>query len=331
MSVRDLGEFPLISRITAGLRLGQGVWVGPGDDAAMVSVPQNSRMLLTCDVMVEGVHFLSTADPTDVGFKLMTANISDIAAMGGEPLYALVALVLPADTEVRWVDLLYNGIRICAEKHGVSVVGGDVSSGSSITLSVALVGCVDPDRFLLRSGARPGDVVMVTGALGAAQVGLELHTGSLSAYGILAEQALSRHLRPSPRVDEGKALAALGCRAANDISDGLASEAWEIAEASKVALYIEAERVPIHPSVSLCAHDSRTALDYALTSGEEYELLFTIPESAVEANPDSLAGCYRIGTVREGRGAYLQRGGTVEPLGRGHTHFDSGGGSPGKE
>lgn len=331
MYIRDLGEFPLIARLTAGRGHSSAVLVGPGDDAAVVTSPEARGTLLTCDAMVEGVHFLRVADPFDVGYKLMTANISDIAAMGGTPLYALITLVLPPDTKVQWVDLLYEGISTCADEHGVSVVGGDVSSGSSIVLNAALMGSIDPDRSLLRSAARPGDLVMVTGPLGAARVGLEIHTGALDASGILAEQALRRHHRPVPKVAEGKALAAIGCRAANDISDGLASEVWEIAQASGVAIIVDAALVPVHPAVSLAASDPCGQLEYALYSGEEYELVFTVDQSIFKRCGPSLEGFICIGTVREGQGAHLLRNGVSRPLGRGHVHFYSGDKTPDKE
>jgi thiamine-monophosphate kinase len=331
MSIKDLGEFPLIALLTAELEKGPGVLLGPGDDAAMVQSPASGATLLTCDVSVEGVHFLPSADPFDIGYKLMTANISDIAAMGGTPLYALITLVLPAATKVSWVDLLYNGIRSCAREYGVSVVGGDVSGGSSIVVSATLMGSVDPNRALMRSAAKPGDVVMVSGKLGAAQVGLEIHSGKVSASGPLAQAALCRHLRPVPRLDLAQSLADAGCRSANDISDGLASEAWEIAEASGVAICIDASLMPVHPSVSLVAGNSESALAYALYSGEEYELVFTIPPSVLEACGDVLEGCVRIGTVLAGRGAYLLSDGVTRPLGRGHVHFADGDATPDKE
>lgn len=321
MSVRDLGEFQLIERITKHLKSSKSVLQGVGDDAALVATPALKGLLLTCDAMVENVHFLKVADPKDIGYKLMASNISDIAAMGGIPGYALVTVVLPPSTELNWVDSLYHGLSECADEYGVSIVGGDTSSGAEIVLTVALVGMVEPERALLRSGARVGDIIMLTGPLGASQVGLCIHTGRLSLTGELADQALQQHFRPKPRVAEGRLIAALGGHAANDISDGLASELWEIAESSGVSMCIERHLLPIHPAAQTVAIDSDDAVRYALTSGEEYELVFTLAKEVAQANKAALESFHVIGEVLEGRGAYICEGEEKIALGRGHVHF----------
>lgn len=322
MELKDLGEFGLIRRLLAGQTRAAGVIVPPGDDAAVLEVTAGQRVVLTCDCMVEDVHFLAKAQGYDVGYKLLASNISDIAAMGGVPRYAVVTLVAHVATSVAWLDDLYAGLRACALEYGVAIVGGDTSRGEKIMLSVALLGEVTPGRELLRSSAQPGDLVCVTGPLGGSAAGLEIVLGHAHPPEHFAREALACHYRPRPQVAAGLLMASLGARCANDISDGLASEAHEVALASAVAIEIDSEKVPQTEATLFIARAvGKDPLDFAFYGGEDYELLFTVPEQAWPAVQAALPAACAVGLVRAGHGVFVRRGESLLPLARGYTHF----------
>lgn len=322
MRVKDIGEFGLIDRLMTGQALSPGVVVPAGDDAAVVEITPGCRVLYTCDCMVESVHFLPTAKGRDVGYKLMASNISDIAAMGGIPRYAVVNLVTPAETEVAWLEAVYEGMRECSQQYSVAIVGGDTSRGPAVTISVSLIGEVEPNRELLRSGAQVGDLVCVTGALGGSAAGLQVVLGRVSSKHPAADFVLSKHYRPQPRVREGLALAALNCRCANDISDGLASEAREIATSSGVGVELIAEDIPIREEVrAIAAECGIDPLEWALCGGEDYELVFTVPPESIVAVQEALPCVKVVGAVTQGCGVHLRRGELLQPVARAYTHF----------
>ncbi|MBS3873028.1 MAG: thiamine-phosphate kinase [Firmicutes bacterium] len=322
MELKDLGEFGLIKRLLANQPTAVGVIVPPGDDAAVLEITPGQRVVLTCDCMVEDVHFLAKASGYDVGYKLLASNISDIAAMGGVPRYAVVTLVAHVATAVAWLDDLYAGLRACALEYGVAVVGGDTSRGDKVMLSVALLGEVAPFRELLRSSAKPGDLVCVTGPLGGSAAGLEVVLGKASPPERLAEEALARHYRPRPQVAAGLLIASLGGRCANDISDGLASEAHEVAAASAVEIEIDSAKVPqTEATVYIANAVGKDPLDFAFYGGEDYELLFTVPEHTWLEVQAALPTARVVGLVRAGQGVFVRRGENIRPLARGYTHF----------
>jgi thiamine-monophosphate kinase len=286
MKLSDLGEFGLIARLRARWpQSPAGVVVGPGDDAAAVQPDQGRLLLFTVDAMVEDVHFRRRwMPPRDLGWKAMAQSISDIAAMGGQPTRALVCLSLPGDLDAGFVDALYDGLDAAAAEYGASVIGGDVvGSTGGVMVSVSLLGEVEEGMLLRRSGARPGEVLMVTGALGDAAAGLRLlEAGESPAAG--EESAVTRHLRPAPRVDEARILARSGqVAAAIDLSDGLAGDAAHIAEESGVGVRLHGEQVPV--GAGCCRIAERLGLDpldLALRGGEDYELLVAARPEAAE-------------------------------------------------
>jgi thiamine-monophosphate kinase len=302
-SVRDLGEVRLIARVSRRLPQDRSVETGIGDDAAVVRFPARAglRLLLASDMIVDGVHFSRRRDAArDIGWKALAVNVSDMAAMGGTPRWALVSLGLPPRTPVRFVDGLYAGLASCAKRFRVSVVGGDTVRASRITVDVAIAGTAAPGAALLRSGARVGDQLFVTGRLG----------GSLTS---------GRHARFMPRVAEARALARrVRVHAMMDLSDGLAQDAWQMSRASRVVLRIEAARVPVAGAARGLAH--------ALSDGEDFELLFAVGRRDARRVPRRLGRVpvTRIGSVvRRGVGAELQGAdGRVRPLaGAGFRHF----------
>lgn len=257
-TLRQLGELRLIERLQRLLPRGRGVLVGIGDDCAVVRTgKRGASLLLKCDAVVEGVHFDKNATPYQIGWKAMARPLSDIAAMAGRPRWALVTAGLRDDLPVKFVEEIYRGMRTIAAKFGASIVGGEtVRANGPFWLSVALVGEVDARGLKLRSGARAGNAIFVTGALG----------GSI----------VRKHLTFMPRIAEAQWLAQHATvHAMIDISDGLARDLGHICRASRVGARLLASAIPI----ALAAAGS---LSRTLRDGEDYELLFTVPARAAE-------------------------------------------------
>lgn len=280
MKIKQVGEFGLIDLIKEDTLLrSDNVVVGIGDDAAVLKPAAEKLQLLTTDMLVEDVHFqLTTISAWQLGYKAMAVNFSDIAAMGGEPRHAVVSLAVNKDIDTEVIVDIYAGMKSICRKYGVNIVGGDtVSSPSGMVINVAVVGEVTPEHLLLRSGAKVGDLVLVTGTLGNSSAGLDLlHRENWQEHHF-ANKLVKAHLEPVPQVQAALSIAVSGASSMDDISDGLASEANEIAKASKVGMKIYAEKIPLLPELrQAAAFMGKKALDYALYGGEDYELLFTI-------------------------------------------------------
>lgn len=289
LKVSDLGEFGLIRRIAASLPLPPGdVLVGIGDDVAVLQTSGEEVLLATCDAQVENVHFIrDRITPYQLGRKTIAINVSDIAAMGGKPAWALVSLALPPDLDVSFVDGLYAGMRDQIGLAGGAVVGGNLSrTRSELVIDLCLLGRADPSRVLLRNGAREGDLVLVTGTLGDSRAGLEILLRPELAVTTEARKDLSeRHLTPQPRLAEGQTLARSGMvHAMVDVSDGLAADIGHICNASGVGAEIHEAELPISSACREAALAAgKSAADWALHGGEDYELLFTAAsENAAE-------------------------------------------------
>ena len=284
MDVGEIGEFGLIERLRRALPpVGDRVTLGIGDDAAVWRAG-DAFALATTDTLVAGVHFLpGRVDWRDIGWKSLAVNISDIAAMGGEPAVALVTLCLPPDTDVETVDALYAGIGECARAYGVDVAGGDIVSSPVLTITVALYGTAacradGAPTILRRDAAAAGDAIAVTGPLGGSAGGLRsLRDGDARSPSDLA--MIARHMRPHPRIDVGRAAVAAGVGCAIDISDGLLQDLGHVCEASGVAADVWLPRVPIEPRLVERYPDDAAML--AATGGEDYELILVAPEAAL--------------------------------------------------
>jgi len=274
-----LDEFGLIRRLTSTLPAPRSdVRIGIGDDAAVLKQQVGEELLVTTDAMVEGVHFRTdTLSYADVGYKSVAVSISDIAAMGGVPRHVTIAIAIPQDTPVAALDELYAGVGAVCADYACTVVGGDVVSTSGpLVLTTTVLGSAPAGAALLRSGAQPGDVVFVTGSLGASAAGLAYLSATKSLAFEAADELLLAHRRPKPQVTAGQILQTCGAHACNDVSDGLASELNEIAVASGVRLRIEAVRIPMAAAVRNFARQTgQDALDYAYYGGEDYQLVGT--------------------------------------------------------
>jgi thiamine-monophosphate kinase len=287
-TVADVGEFGLIERLVS--RLGpprSDVWVGIGDDVAAIALDERRLLLVTCDVQVAGTHFvLEGCDPRRLGQKLAAINLSDIAAAGGEPTHFVVSLILPGDTELAFLETLYDGLDAEARRFGADVVGGNVSRGGSLAIDVTLLGEATPGGLLRRDGARPGDRVIVTGSLGGAAAGLALRRNpALPAPREIARHALDALETPTPRLRESRALVELGgASAAIDLSDGLLADLGHLCDRSGVGARLSLASIPIHrAALALAPLAGGDARDWALRGGEDYELLFTAaPERACD-------------------------------------------------
>lgn len=306
--VGRLGEARLISLIGGWLgdqERHRALLRGIGDDCAVVR--GGPRLLFTNDAFVEDVHFRRKwATAWQAGWKSLAANVSDIGAGGGVPLAALVSLELPASLEVKWLKEFYAGLRGCGRRYRVVVAGGNVCAGRRIAVHISLIGGAPP-RVPGRRGAKPGDLVAVTGTLGGSLAGLLCLERRIRAPA--ARAAVLRHLLPQPSIETGRLLARFSS-AQVDISDGLGREARLLADASKVRLVLVPGAVPVHPAaVALAGALGRAADDLALDSGEEYELLATFPRGrfrrAAEAARRRGARLTAIGEVRHGRGVAL--------------------------
>jgi len=277
MKVSELGEFGLIDLLAkmVGDVSDSQLIIGIGDDTAAWH-GDTSIQLATVDSLVQDTHFsLATAPWEEVGWKALAVNLSDIAAMGGIPRYALVSLSLPVDTEVEDVTALYQGMLKLAQQFEVAIIGGNISNAPRVAIHVTVLGsAVNQDSHILtRSTAQPGDKIAVTGHLGASTAGLEMLMKGLTFEPEATSAFRKAFLRPYPRIAEGKLLVKHGVKAAIDISDGLIADLCHVCQASKVSARLEVDRVPIFPPVK--ANFGDRALELALAGGEDYELLFT--------------------------------------------------------
>jgi thiamine-monophosphate kinase len=283
VNLSEIGEFGLIARLTGDLELGPGVVLGAGDDAAVLQPTAGHKLVVTTDVLVEGVDFTAElSEPEDWGWKAVAANLSDLAAMAAEARWLVLALTVPEATPVATLERVYAGVGEACRAFGVALVGGDVSAGPALSLAVTALG--EAERPVPRSGARPGDRLAVTGPLGAAAAGLALlSSGDPAAAGLLGRfpGLAAAHRRPIPALAMGLALARAGATAMIDVSDGLAGDALHLAEASGVGLEVSAPAVPFAPGVAeTAALLGRDPLDLALAGGEDFVLAAALPRTA---------------------------------------------------
>ena len=332
------GERSLVARIRQRFPDRQGLLqVGIGDDAAVAAPARGALEILTTDALVEGIHFdLSFCSLSDVGYKALAVNASDVASMGGRPRLALLSLMLPPHIDAPGVDVLLDGFALLAGETGVTLAGGNITrSPGPLVVDVALIGSVRPRRVLTRAGGRPGDALYLTGAVGAAAAGLQflrsLADGPAASPGEdpdLLTVCAGRYRRPEPRVRFGAALgSAKAASACMDLSDGLADAVRQVAAASGTGARLDAAALPI----PACARRLFTArgedpVHAALTGGDDYELLFSVPARRGGRLRHALAAARglpvtRIGELTLSPDLVVVRDGRPEPLPAGFEHF----------
>lgn len=318
MELRELGEFGLIDRIKEKLPPPiQGVLKGIGDDAAICALGKERVLVSTVDLLVEGIHFdLSYTSPYFLGCKSLAVNLSDIAAMGAQPLYALISIALPSRLKVEFVDEFISGFLEVAKENSVSLIGGDTSaSPDKLFISVTLLGEGTKEKLICRKGAVIGDDIYVTGTLGDSLEGMKILQQRKREPLSQEESYLAkRHLNPSARVKEGQIIAHRNlAHAMIDVSDGLLSDLAHICTESKVGATIWVEEIPLSSSLRIIAENQgEPAWKIALIGGEDYELLFTAPEEKAgeiqELNKEWNCGITKIGRIEPMNHGLLVKG-----------------------
>ena len=313
-----MGEFELIRRIRDAAGGGEGVCLGIGDDAAILEIPAGLQAVVTTDTLNAGVHFFPDADAGDIGYKALAVNLSDLAAMGAAPRWALLSLSMP-EFDMDFAGQLVDGLLGLAREHGVVLAGGDTCAGP-LSVTVTAIGVVEAGRALTRAGARPGDLVVVSGTPGLAAAALrQLQAGAEPAAA--AARALRR---PAPRVALGAALVGKAS-ACIDISDGLLADLGHILDASACGATLEPDQLPVHEALAEYGDTRRWRLQ--LTGGDDYELCFTLPpdtasmlEGGRGAGEPALSV---IGTVGRQAGVRCRTaaGELFDPGGAGYEHF----------
>ena len=294
MKVKDIGEFEFIKKVTGNtISDPENIIRSVGDDAAVYKTESDKVILITTDILMEDIHFMrNKISPADLGHKAIAVNLSDIAAMGAKPEHAVVSLAIPDDLQFDYLETFYTGLKKSAEKYKVNIIGGDTSgSKSGFVINIALTGSAHPDKILYRNKAMPGDYIFSTGIVGNSKAGLHVLLNNTEPQNQDIEALINSHNRPYPYIDEGIFLAQCrGVHAAIDVSDGLDSDLGHIANESNTGFILYEDAIPVSDEFRyFCKRYSFNPVDYAISGGEDYVLLFTAdPEHA-----DSIEKSYR--------------------------------------
>jgi len=284
------GEFDLIDLIRRRVKQRSDVALGIGDDAALLTVPNDQYLVVSTDTLNKGVHFPEDTAPEDIGYKSLAVNLSDLAAMGAMPAWASLAISLP-DANIEWLEKFLDGFFELADEHGVQLVGGDTTQGP-LSITVTVQGFVPKNQALRRDAAKLGDEIWVTGSIGDAAGGL----AQWRAQGLQSAKLRHRLDRPTPRVNIGIALRGIA-NAAIDVSDGLLADLSHILLASKLGAEIEVCRVPMSKPLLDHFPDDNERYRLQLSGGDDYELCFTAPAHQSLAIEQALSDCDVVGTV----------------------------------
>jgi thiamine-monophosphate kinase len=315
MKVKDIGEFGLIDRITKRSK-DKKILVGIGDDAAIYRTEKDFQVLTT-DCLVEGDHFRRDwFNSTQIGMKAVEINVSDIAAMGALPKYVLVSMALPKDLDVEFVDGLYEGMWKTCDKYGIEIIGGNMTHSEKILISITLTGEVDNKNLCLRSGAKPGDYILVSGYLGNGRAGLRLFQKGIKGY----EKVRKYYLEPHAQLKTALKISPF-INSMIDVSDGLAPEISHICEQSKCGAMIYKDKIPISDEVrAVAARLGDNEFDYALFGGEDFELVYTVSKE----NIDKING-FLIGEIIKNKKISLFFNGEEKAIEeKGYDHFSRG-------
>lgn len=292
--------------------------VGIGDDAAVLRPAPGSEMILTCDWFIQDVHFLLKKHPPDaIGWKSLARAVSDLAAMGGVPRYFLLSLALPLRQTGSWLTRFLSGLRRASKKFGCTLIGGDTTRSGKVLVCVTVAGEVRRGRAILRCGARPGDLLFVSGRLGEAELGLEAIRRAKHPINSRSPM-LRKHLYPEPRLALGRWLAEKNLPSAMmDLSDGLSTDLPRLCAASRVGGQIECAKLPLVKTPRHTRHQGRSPLELALHGGDDYELLFAVPNQKLERVPRLVGGIplTPIGRLTSGREIlWMDESGRSRPL-----------------
>lgn len=317
-------EFDLIKNYFATQALRRpDVLCGIGDDAALVQPPENTILAITTDTLVSGVHFFSNTHPEDIGYKAIAVSLSDLAAMGATPAWVLLTLTLPEAQET-WIQSFCNGFFTLANRYQVELIGGDLTKGP-LSITVQAIGLLPNDKQLLRSTAKPADLIYVTGSIGDAGLAISMLQQNISPAESDRQYFMNRLNRPEPRVNVGKQLIKIA-NSAIDISDGLAADLTHILEASGVGASVCVDQLPLSFELQSSVPKEK-AIELALTSGDDYEICFTIPQEKC-AELDKLLSALPckytcIGKIKEEPGLEFnyQNGMTYRGSVKGYQHF----------
>lgn len=325
MRLNDIGERALVEIARRTFRKGSRVRIGIGDDGAAIDIDERC-LVVTTDMLVASIHFLPETKPEQIGRKAVVVNLSDLAAMGAEPLGLVFSVALPRELDVGFVKRIMKGMDSSARKYGTYVVGGDLDESKEITIAGAAFGLADRKKLLMRSGAKEGDLVAVTGKLGAASAGLKILLEKLPLRGY--KKLVEAQLEPKALVNEGIILAKSGLvKAATDITDSLATSLWQMASESGVKIVIDKRKIPVHPLVEkFSTQHGYNVDDFTLFGGEDFELLFTVRPRAWDKVRMALkrvgAEATSIGQVTKGRGVFVRVDEKEKQLeDRGYEHF----------
>jgi thiamine-monophosphate kinase len=323
-------EFTLIARHFS--RPVQHSLLGAGDDGAIVQPSPGMELVVTTDMLVAGIHFLADVEPAALGWKTLAVNVSDLAAMGAQPRWALLSAALPGGhaADDVWLAAFASGFYACASRFGIDLIGGDTTraTGDALTFSVTLLGEAPPGRSLLRSGARPGDEIWVSGTPGLAALGLAHQQGRCTLQGTVRTACLHALEQPQPRVALGLALARASlATAAIDVSDGLLADLGHILDRSGMAATLHFHQLPA--AALTCGTDTQLATNCLLAGGDDYELIFCAPPanhneiSILAKSLDVALSC--IGHIEAGPAGQLKlldaQGHEMKPARRGFDHF----------
>jgi len=308
----SIAEFALIQEYFSKSTINPVNRLGIGDDCALLSIPEGCELAITTDTMVEGVHFFADTDPRLLGHKLLAVNLSDLAAMGANPVSVTLALTLPKVDE-DWLADFSEGLLNLAKQFSVDLIGGDTTSGA-LTLTLQAFGLVEKGRGLLRSAAKTGDMIFVTGSLGDAGLGLKIENGYHCDF---PENALKQLHAPMPKIKEGIAIRQYA-NACIDLSDGIASDLQHILDKSDVGAVLNWDELPLSPEVREYIKETEK-WQLPLSAGDDYELCFTV-------SPDNVhlidIDCTQVGIVDNNPGLRIQRFGVIEKLeAKGFEHF----------
>lgn len=321
-SVLAMNEFSLIEQFFKPFPVKRkDVLIGIGDDAACLQIPEGKNILVSTDTLVSGIHFLPEWDPYDIACKAVMVNISDMAAMAAEPCWVTLALTLP-ELDKQWLESFVRGLNVSLNEFNVDLIGGDTTHGP-LSITITILGLTPHGQAIRRSGAKPGDVILVSGQLGAAALAVKLLTNQNIPEPDKVE-LMNKLLHPKPRVDLMSLLRSYAS-AAIDISDGLSADLNHICVASGVGACLIKKAIPIHALLNKYLHEE--AVDLALTGGDDYELCFTVPAPLLDSLMNELNRanlvCYPIGVIEEEQGLRLRMAdSTCEELKpKGYSHF----------